>query len=185
MRRGKTTVADYLVNKHNFIRISFAAKIKEIVAELRPDLVEGGKKPRIELQCIGEQFKTCLGNMVWVNYTLRQIRDIERQYLHLKDVEPRVELPNFVIDDMRFEYEAEALTKLGWLILKVDGPNRTGETIGQDHISEKAIDEIAAHDVIENDGTLEELYQKVDDTIRFTQQYVKRWGELNYGRRKL
>lgn len=161
MQRGKTTVANYLVTKHGFVKISIADKIKLIVKELQPDLfgydIENNElKPRIELQMFGQVTKEVLGREVWINYALRQIESAIGSHPKPKGI---------VVDDVRFIFEAKALRKAGFVIVKIKGKNQTGQRLGSDHISEKSIDKIKTDLTICNRGSLATLYSIIDDMV--------------------
>lgn len=155
MRRGKTTVANYLVEKHGFVRIGFADKLKEMVADLRPDLFENNNKPRLELQNFGQMAKEVLGRDVWVNVALRRINFEATGGARI------------VLDDLRFDFEAEALRKAGFVIVKIEGINReTGANHAQSmhemHESELGVDSIKPDYTIYNSGNLDALYKVVE-----------------------
>ena len=164
MGRGKSTVSTHLVCEHGFVRIGFADKLKEIVKDLRPDLFEKGNKPRMQLQRVGEVLKNELGTGIWLDYVLEQIdNDIENNTL------PR----NFVIDDVRFVFEAEALRKAGFTIIKIDGPNQrndNGDEVFGGHSSEQEVDKIEYDVLLVNNSTLEQLHKTVDILVNNLKQ---------------
>jgi hypothetical protein len=59
---------------------------------------------------------------------------------------------------MRFENELEEVEKLGGLLVQVQ---REGVTSVNNHISDKVLDENRFHAIIENNGTLGDLEDKV------------------------
>lgn len=160
MRRGKTTVAKYLISNYDFVRVGFADRLKEIVRDLRPDLYVPHDsnmlaKPRKELQDFGQYTKQALGRDVWVNYALRHIA-------HYEDKAQMAGVPcNIVIDDLRFVFEADALRANGFVIISVSGTPR-GEVSNETHVSEIEVKDIVADYYITNNGTLDELYKQVD-----------------------
>jgi len=121
MRSGKNTAADVLQEGMGFRQIAIASHLKRVVAllfDLSPDQVEGSRKdelderwgvaPRQILQYFGTdvmQFQLPgalmphIGRNFWVNRMLRDMRDI-----HDTDCGIR-----FVITDMRFAHEYEAI----------------------------------------------------------------------------
>jgi dephospho-CoA kinase len=84
---GKDTVADYLIEKYGFQKISFAAKLKEIAQEMFPELWKTDK--RNLLQSLGMKFREVEEN-VWVNYVINNLPE-----------------GNIVITDCRYENEYE------------------------------------------------------------------------------
>ena len=60
--------------------------------------------------------------------------------------------------DVRFQNEAMAIKDLGGVVLRITRPG----TIPGDHVSERAIDAWPFDAVIQNDGTIEDLWDKID-----------------------
>jgi hypothetical protein len=69
--------------------------------------------------------------------------------------------PNWIITDMRFENELEAVVKKGGITIRVVRP---GTVVGN-HPSEVALDGFIMHYEIINDGTLEDLVEKVREIL--------------------
>lgn len=129
---GKSTVAEYLVRQHGFVRLSFAAAVKDITAVAfawdrqrlegaspqdrawreEPDTFWSerlGKPftPRYALQYIGtDVFRTHVLPTIWADLVVAKIR-------HMAPT------TNIVIDDVRFVNEREALRKEGAIFLLV------------------------------------------------------------------
>lgn len=108
MASGKTWCANYFVNNHNFIKISFADKLKAICYELYGIQSKDGKAREI-LQEVGQDLRKHDPN-VWIKYTLNKVNDIENNW-GFKGV---------VIDDVRYVNEAKALKKNGFLLIGVE-----------------------------------------------------------------
>jgi hypothetical protein len=69
---------------------------------------------------------------------------------------------NIIVADVRFPNEAEAVKERGGILIRI---NRPGAGAGN-HISETALDNYDGWDyVIENTGTLEDLYNKVKEIV--------------------
>lgn len=66
--------------------------------------------------------------------------------------------PNWIITDCRFPNEAQDITDKGGFILKVTRP---GEDLTATHASETALDNWSFDEIIVNDGTLDDLKEKV------------------------
>lgn len=132
---GKGTVADILCENYNFTKVSFADVVKDITAEMfgwsRP-LLEGdtdesrefreksddwwsarlGKTitPRNMLQLMGtEAGRDTFGSDIWV-------LNVERKIHNLRTNEFK---ENFVIADVRFPNEVEAIRKWGGHVVRV------------------------------------------------------------------
>jgi dephospho-CoA kinase len=191
---GKDTVADYLINTHNFIRLSFASILKDIIAIMfnwPRDKLEGLTKedrlwreqidpwwseklkipdlsPRYTMRYIGtDLFRKHFHTDIWVKIIENKINN----YLHQNDKQ------NIIVSDCRFENEINMIIMLGGKIIQVhrEIPSwfykyRDGsypEEIKSIHKSE--LEWIRCHKDydIENDGTIEQLYQNVSEIIKY------------------
>jgi hypothetical protein len=168
-RHGKDTVADFLTSKYGYEKYSFANPLKLGAMEmfgLTEEQVFGDQKevidplwgctPRQILQVLGTEllqydiqnhipaFKE-IGRLVWV-------KNFMRFYKNNPD-------KNLSIADVRFIHEANTIKELGGMVIKVVRP---GMPDGDFHASEVEIDHIDYDHLIINDGTLQDLYDKVD-----------------------
>ena len=121
------------------------SKFNKLVKTLDPSLAEGYLSIRQLMQYFGtEVMQTHFGRKVWINSTLRHGSS-----------------KGTIIADLRFKAEAEAVQSLGGFIVYVSRP---GYTFGQ-HASEKEMSELLSDNkydfIIENDGTQEDLFNKV------------------------
>lgn len=164
-RSGKDVVADYLVNKYGFKKTAFAASLKEACRtifhltdrQLYGDLKEvpdefWGVTPRYILQRVGtECMRDGYDKSIWV-------RSLERQV---------TQPGNWVITDVRFVNEAEAVKRWGGNVFRIDRPG-VGVTGGIDkHPSEVEMDVYHEWDaIIKNDGTFEKLYKIIDEVVK-------------------
>ena len=156
MSCGKSTAAKYLTTNYNFIRHYFAKPLKDMLKVLgltdehvNGSLKEkdcwmiGGKTPRYAMQTLGTEWgrdmiHKDLWAMAWKN-TRPGNRDI-------------------VVDDLRFPNEIEVLRSLNGLVIKVERP-------GQEHTQahESEAHELPYDFILENDGTIEDLYRKIEN----------------------
>jgi len=154
---GKDTVADYLVNKYGYTKVSFAGAIYTIANQY----FDMKDKDRVLLQSIGEGFRS-LDQDVWINEMERKIKDIEKL----------VGTDKLVISDLRQENEYLWGLKNNFLPIRISASldlaeqrvkNRDGSCdINRfDHESERGAENKEMID-ISNDTTKEELYQKID-----------------------
>lgn len=97
MASGKTTLADWFVEHHDFQKISLAAKVKSIAA----DLFGMVHKDRRLLQQIGMKMRE-IREDVWIDYLINH------------------EGNNLIVDDVRFINEAEKLKAAGWTIVRIN-----------------------------------------------------------------
>ena len=146
MQVGKTTSAEYLVRKYDFVKLSFAGKLKEIAKDLWPEQFECGQKPRKLLQDLGMKMRE-IDQDVWVKYLVRIVRSLPKE-------------SNIVIDDLRFMNEYKALKNEGFFIVRVlrDVPPSPLD----DHPSEKEVEQMPYDVLLLNIGTLDRLYEKLD-----------------------
>ena len=183
---GKGTVADILVEEHNYEKLSFADKLKDGVSsvfgwdrQMLEGDTDGSRKwreqqddfwtketgeaitPRLILQLFGTD---CMRNGfydgIWVSL-------VKQQLLNNKD-------KNYVIPDVRFENEAKMIRSLGGRICQVRrGPDplwfRLYKDLGQEptdvHKSEWAWANVQMDYILANDGTTEDLKNLVKDHL--------------------
>lgn len=192
---GKDTVADYLVNFHEFRRISFAGALKDSVSAVfgwDRTLLEGRTKesrewrdcvdhwwaerlsmptltPRWVLQYWGtEVCRKSFHNDIW-------IASIENKLRNSKD--------NIVISDCRFPNEIEAIKKLDGKIVWVkrgENPQWFDTAIQANQGKNQAINsmkDLGIHAsewawvgsefdlIIDNNGSIDELYNKIKSLV--------------------
>lgn len=145
---GKTTAAQYLVENHNAVRLSFAGPLKELargLLEFNDEQLYGSLKetvderyeltPRTFLQRLGNQARQIIGETVWVDAALNTIQ------------QPFNQGRLIVIDDCRYPNEAEAISMLYRLgdgstegfVVKIVSPDRTSSADPY-HPSEAGVD---------------------------------------------
>lgn len=123
--------------------------------------------PRKFLQLLGtEAGRNILHENIWVNATMAEYRPISGEgAASLGDVidYSDCEFPNWIITDVRFPNEAQAVKSRSGLLIRVNrGEGDTGS-----HPSETALDKYEDWDaVINNNGTIEDLV----DTVHFILQ---------------
>lgn len=161
---GKTEIANYLSFNYDFDVVSFADGIKFIDRYL----FGGGKKDRYRLQSIGQFFRT-LDSDIWIKRLLESTSDSN----------------NFVCDDLRQLNEYHALVENGFKIIRVtaDEELRIKRLIERDGSCDTSLlynesESGCAHldiEEIDNNGTLEDLYSKVDvymESLGFEKRYL-------------
>ena len=181
-RVGKDSVADYLCKKYKFKKYAFADGVKETCKvlfnftddQLNNDIKENkddtwGISPRKAMQFIGTevmQYKINelvpgIQKLFWVNRLRNKIIKENK----MKDI--GVLHNNIVISDFRFLHEILEFQKYNIMFIHILR-DRTYE--GRDsHISENELTSIDIlcldlknHHIIYNDGTLDDLYNKID-----------------------
>ena len=108
MASGKTFCARYLIDKYGYQRMSFAAKLKEVAADL---LGVTGKdnEGRRALQMLGQSIREIKAD-AWIDYALKTA--------------PKGKL---VVDDLRYQNEAQALRDEGFIIIRTWVPEEIRE----------------------------------------------------------
>ena len=109
------------------------------------------------LQMVGTEFGRTLHPSIWVNSLMREYFCVQA------DLAPNgIDCPNWIITDMRFLNEMEAVKKRGGITIRV---NRNLEESKDQHESETELDNAEFDYVINNDGTIEELIEKVREIL--------------------
>lgn len=155
---GKDTVAKILVDEHGFQRRAFADKIRDMLYEMNP--MAGGEPIQIRvdsdgwekakqhpevrrlLQKLGVSARNHIGQNVWVNSVIRTMPANNP----------------YVISDVRFKNEVDALIALGGEVWRIERP---GVGPINNHVSESELKDYTFDKLIINDGTLEDLRNKV------------------------
>ena len=140
---GKDTAADALRNMY-FQRVAFADQVKNLAFDFGWNGLkdERGRKLLQDLGMAGRAYK----ESIWVDY------------VH----EETLGFGNHVFTDVRFQNEADYIRDLGGIIVRIVRPG----IIAQNHESELKQSEIAADIEIVNEGTIEDLHNKIRNIIK-------------------
>lgn len=183
---GKDTVADYLAKQHGYIRLSFAARLKDLVSQLygvpREDLDSPSRKemplanyPVIPTDRFTETVHTLLSDELRHGYwTPRALCILEgsvkrsvrpNHWVNTVAMEIMENLDKrYVISDMRYKSELDTLR-----ILLEDRiiPVRINryDTITTTDPSERDLDDCAFDITLRNTESLDKLYSKLDHHI--------------------
>lgn len=159
---GKSTATRYLVERHGYTLVKFAAPLKDMmrVVGLTEDEIEGdlkekpcsllrGKTPRHAMQQLGTAWgRDSIGPDFWLNLWKERAVDVMAR------------AGRVVVDDLRFPNEATAIRRLGGDIYKIEG--RGG--IAGEHVSERGCGDEDL--VLVNTGSVDELEGKVEEAMR-------------------
>lgn len=187
---GKDTAADYLVRFHDYHRVSFAGTLKDAVSAIfgwNRDMLEGQSRasrewreqvdtwwaerlnmphltPRWVLQYIGtDVFRNHFHNDIWVASVENRIRQHDR----------------VVITDARFQNEIDAVRKIGGRTIRISrGQDPDWVSVAREQGIEECVRQfphihaseyngaVMNHDhYVDNNGTLEELYSKLESIV--------------------
>lgn len=180
---GKGTVADILVREHEYHKFSFADALKDAVATIFTwprGLLEGDSNasrafrervdpwwshklgyevtPRLILQKMGtEACRHGIADNIW-------IAALEKRIHGYDDV---------VISDVRFPNEIDFVRSAGGKIVRVKrGEEPSLEEQMKMHISETAWNSVVPDYVIDNDGTLQDLKDKIKLILTVDQKHT-------------
>lgn len=155
---GKDAVAEILVKEHGFKRRAFADKIRDFVYESGDyslktrvdhqgwDHVKKDLLVRRTLQETGMAARKVFGEDFWVEQALKDLHSYE----------------HYVITDVRFQNEVDKLRFIGGRLWRVKRP---GVGPVNDHISEHELDDCKVDQIINNQGTLDDLRELVNKRI--------------------
>jgi hypothetical protein len=161
---GKDTIADYLFERHGYLKIAFADPLKAAAAKafgVNPKLFYDRKAketklaywdmtPRYILQVMGtEAMKGAFGENFWLKrwfLTYQQIKDTD----------------HVVVPDCRFDAECAAIRHLGGQIWHLDRSGASLPGAAGNHASEVGPTVVASDIRITNDGSLADLYTLVE-----------------------
>lgn len=169
---GKDTLAKSLILRHDFVRVSFADKLKDVAYTSNPwikwnddnersargyyrlqdavslhgwDYVKYNSDARDYLQNLGQGGRETLGEFVWVGACYREVS----QALSVGK--------NVVFTDMRYRNEYQYILDLGGVTVAIDRPG-VGPANG--HVSEADLSDVPFDFVVVNDGSLQDLANK-------------------------
>ncbi len=161
---GKSTAAKYLTDRRSFVCEKFAGSLKNMLygLGLGREHIEGqlkdlpcdllcGKTPRHAMQTLGTEWgRNLIGGNFWTN-------------VWTKDVDTLFKRHNSVVnDDLRFTNEVEAVRKLGGTLVRIYGRN---DAPYDAHESESFYDKLPFDHMINNNGTIADLYRAVEELL--------------------
>lgn len=163
---GKDTFADYLVEKYDFVKVSFADNLKNILKKMfnwtdkhfnrenkEIECKEWGISPREAMQLMGtevlrEQFNMLYTTIDNVKYTYHI------KYLH--NIISKIN-KNIVISDVRFQDEITYIHNNDGLVFKINRKTNIFDKHKSENQKLKKIDHY-----FNNNGSLKEYYNDID-----------------------
>lgn len=180
-KSGKSTSAGYLVERYGWIRVGFADKLKyELASMLAGQESEGDPFRFVMLR--DQFFRIMSGPSTPQKEQLRRMMQGYGQWWRERDedhwLQPVAEAinlcqakslragiipgPAFVCDDLRHVNEAQMLTSLGFVIVRLERLE-AGLGVHAEHESEKQVAKVEATKILHNNGPLEGLFAKLDE----------------------
>lgn len=187
---GKDTIADYLVNIHEFRRDSFAATLKDAVSSVfgwDRDMLEGRTRSSREWrEQPDEWWSQRLGRPITPRYILQYWgTEVCRQGFHddiwIASLENKLRSTrdDVVISDCRFPNEISAIRRAGGTVIRVvrgedpewfdyakKCPEQMSRLFPQVHASEWSWASTDFDQIIPNNSSLDDLYTQITDLVR-------------------
>ncbi len=195
-RHGKDSVGRILREQQGFRLTAFADAVKRVAMDVyglsweqcygdgpekeAPDS-RWGLSPRVIMQRIGTEVGRSIHEETWVKHTLDNILSAHNRkgFVERDDFEKKfnrapssIPASKWVITDVRFPNEAQAIRDAGGIILKVVRPSLGVPT--DEHPSETSVDLIEPDFTLVNEGTLEDLARAVLNATTPRQQSLFR-----------
>lgn len=147
-RVGKDTACEYLQRKYGGSILRFAAPLYDILHYAQDRCGFPRRKDVKFLQWIGTDWAREQNPNVWIDCLVRQVNDTD----------------NVFVPDLRFRNEFDALRARGFKCVRIIRSDRPIDRAAT-HASEVELvdfDQSQWDAVIVNDGSIEDLYQKLD-----------------------
>lgn len=153
---GKDLSIKYLIKKYGGNKIYFSEPLYDILFYAQKVCGFEIKKDRKFLQFVGTEWARNINSDIWINLLISNSNKLDG---------------HIYCSDVRFINEFESLKKNGWILIKISRTNIDSKRIGNgynNHISEIDLDYVKDNEwdyIIENNGTIKELYNKLDNII--------------------
>ena len=160
---GKTTLAKLLEQRLDYVRVPLAAPIRMMLRALLTyegldqatitKMLDGDQKetptkylcdstPRRAMQTLGTEWRNTIDRHLWTKAWRRRISTLRR----------------VVVDDVRFNHEAQMIWDLGGLIVRIARPSLAASA--DSHLSETEVLLIAENFTITNGGKPEDMFSR-------------------------
>lgn len=170
---GKDTAAAYLIKKHGFERRAFADPLKRSFGKLfdiplhEVERLKNDPKALISISIpVPDKDYNRVGTMdvreALQRYGVEAHRDIFGQDFWLDATLPVAQFYGgraIVIPGVRFENEARRIRDLDGVLVRINRPELASDDT---HTSETELLDIVANEVIVNDSSIKELYNKIE-----------------------
>jgi len=163
---GKDTSVDYLINLYGGVKFSFAKPLYDMMYHSQEVLGLTQKKDRKFLQMFGDFFRSEVNEDIFVNLCIGQVNSTDGN-------------GHCYISDLRFINEFRKLKSNGFFCVKINRSADNSARIdngNQHHISETSLQNINDDEwdcIIDNNGTLQDLYRQLDSIFLDKLMYLK------------
>jgi hypothetical protein len=122
-----------------------------ILQQLGTDLLRDQLHPDVWVNALMSKYKPTS-----ISYSLKRKRGGQTHF---------GEAPNWIVTDVRFENEARAIKERGGINIRLNSYPSYKDRTSFEHISETALDNYSFDEIIDNNGTIEELIVKVKEIL--------------------
>lgn len=160
-RVGKDSACDYLIEKYGGEKLRFATPVYGLAGAIQDFMGLPRKKDPALLQWVGVGMRQLYGDNVWSSIVRKHIDVIA----HNAPSDNGESSRNIFVADMRFINEADMLREAGFVLVRIDRPDRPIDR-DPNHISETELDNYKFDYVVENNGSLEAFYRSIEGLMR-------------------
>ncbi len=176
LRAGKSQAAGYLSLHYDFQTFAFGDEMKDAFHRAFPHIPRY-PKPRELYQEFAQAVRKMLGENVWIDACMAKVGAYQALFSRKCDCGLSPSLKNRVlIEDVRQQNEYDRLRSEGFTIVRITAPEelrierarKAGDDFdlaALDHPTEKALQTFEVDYEIVNDGTYEQLYEKLDELM--------------------
>ena len=159
---GKDVIGEYLKDNYDFKIVKFATLIKEISAKLTNTPYD------LHFSQEGKSMYLTDWGMTVREFQQRLGTDAMREGLHkdcwvIATLSRYVKGNKWVVTDVRFKNEVESILNREGKIIRVERLNNPYAQ--SNHISETELDSYNFKEVVQNSGSLSDLYKKIDTLL--------------------
>jgi hypothetical protein len=170
-RCGKDTLAAYISQKYGYEHVKVSNKLKHVMGILfgfTDEQLEGSMK-----ECIDDRWGVSprqamqfFGTEVMQFEIQKLLPNVNRNFWIKSLIDEKLHQPkNYVISDIRFLHEYNELKKYDLSVIKINRPSAFTKDM---HVSETEFNEIPHDLMIQNEGSMDEMFTMFDSYITKT-----------------
>jgi hypothetical protein len=136
-----------------------------VIASIIKRYVKESMTVRQLLQEIGtDAMRNVIHPNIWINALFVDYKPLDDSPIYEGDriIDEGLIYPNWIITDVRFLNELQAIKDKGGITIRINKHN----LVESNHLSETALDNAEFDEIIENNGSIEELAQKVKTVLQ-------------------